>query len=211
MPYPGFIKVIIQYFILKHKSISKINELFMNSIKHDGVLGRLKFVGKHEDNQVYEIDTPNVSMKKTSAKPQKLKGIKTLSEAAQFAADTQKAIKVSKKAHILQQKTEDSSEGAGITLEVPDELKGRTKSSIERAVISPENDQPWIGGVGSGVVSVGVGVGVVVICEGISDTNTSKLQASLSESLRSELLLDLLLQFDQFQLADHHVSPLMSS
>nr|GEU35956.1 hypothetical protein [Tanacetum cinerariifolium] len=173
MPYPSFIKVIIQYFILKHKSISKRNELFMNSIKHDGVLGRLKFVGKLEDNQVYGMlildvivnediknskaykiylalstraEIPKNARKGTKepatpkkiTKPQKLKGIETLSEAAQFAADTQKAIKASKKAHILQQKTEDSSEGVGITLEVPDEPKGRTKSLIERAVISPE-------------------------------------------------------------------------
>ncbi|GJY78756.1 hypothetical protein Tco_0484557 [Tanacetum coccineum] len=42
-----------------------------------------------------------------------------------LAADTKKAIKASKEAHILQQQTEDLSKGAGITPEVLDELTGK--------------------------------------------------------------------------------------
>ncbi|GJU84481.1 hypothetical protein Tco_1292027 [Tanacetum coccineum] len=53
MPYPRFIKVIIQHFISKDKSISMRNRLFMHSIKNDSVLGRLKFVSKNEDSQVH--------------------------------------------------------------------------------------------------------------------------------------------------------------
>ncbi|GJY40104.1 hypothetical protein Tco_0427374 [Tanacetum coccineum] len=46
----------------------------------------------------------------------------------QLVADTKKAIKSSKEALILQQRIEDSSEGAGITPEVPDELTRKTSS-----------------------------------------------------------------------------------
>ncbi|GKC89573.1 hypothetical protein Tco_1150222 [Tanacetum coccineum] len=53
MPYPRFTKVIISHFLSKHQSISIRNNLFMNSIKNDSVLGKLKFVNKGEDNQVY--------------------------------------------------------------------------------------------------------------------------------------------------------------
>ncbi|GJU90036.1 hypothetical protein Tco_1302459 [Tanacetum coccineum] len=53
MPYPKFTKVIIQHFISKNKSISMRNRLFMHLIKNDNVFGRLTFVAKNEDNQVY--------------------------------------------------------------------------------------------------------------------------------------------------------------
>ncbi|GKD11379.1 hypothetical protein Tco_1191064 [Tanacetum coccineum] len=61
-------------------------------------------------------DTPNVSIKKILDQSQKLKGIEMLSDAAQLVVDTQKAIKANIR----------SSEGDGITSEVPDEPKGKT-------------------------------------------------------------------------------------
>ncbi|GKE13990.1 hypothetical protein Tco_1421567, partial [Tanacetum coccineum] len=60
MPYPRFTKVIIHHFLSKNKSVSKRRALFMNSIKDDVVLGRLKFVSKRKDNQVYGMSIPDV-------------------------------------------------------------------------------------------------------------------------------------------------------
>ncbi|GJS75622.1 hypothetical protein Tco_0725503 [Tanacetum coccineum] len=60
MPYLRFTKVIIHHFHSKYKSISKRHGLFMNLIKDDGVLGRLKFVSKGEYNQVYGMSIPDV-------------------------------------------------------------------------------------------------------------------------------------------------------
>nr|GEW40242.1 hypothetical protein [Tanacetum cinerariifolium] len=53
MPYPRFIKEIIQHFISKDKTISTRNNLLMHSIKNDSVLGLLKFISKYKENQVY--------------------------------------------------------------------------------------------------------------------------------------------------------------
>ncbi|GJV30698.1 hypothetical protein Tco_1387146 [Tanacetum coccineum] len=66
MPYPRFTKEIIQHFISKDKSIFMRNRLFMHSIKHDSVLGQLKFVAKNEHSQVYGKMIPDV-MKGTKA------------------------------------------------------------------------------------------------------------------------------------------------
>nr|GEV00540.1 retrovirus-related Pol polyprotein from transposon TNT 1-94 [Tanacetum cinerariifolium] len=151
MPYPSFTKFIIHYLLSKHKSISKRHGLFMSTIKHDAVLGRLKFVNKGEENQRYGMSIPDVmvnnDIKNSKAYqtylaistgiviPKKArKGIKTPAtpkknvtenprNAAQLAADTQKAIKASKKTVRLQQETKGSSEGAGVTPVVSDEEK----------------------------------------------------------------------------------------
>nr|GEW44236.1 hypothetical protein [Tanacetum cinerariifolium] len=56
MPYLKFIKIIINYFLSQHKSIPKRQGSYVNTIK-GGVLGRLKFVSKGEDYQVYRLDT----------------------------------------------------------------------------------------------------------------------------------------------------------
>ncbi|GJV01023.1 hypothetical protein Tco_1330293 [Tanacetum coccineum] len=68
-----FTKVIIHYFLSKHKSIPKRHCSRSNCIKNDGVLGRLKFIRKGEDNQVYGMTIPDVMMnddiKKSKAYP----------------------------------------------------------------------------------------------------------------------------------------------
>ncbi|GJY78757.1 hypothetical protein Tco_0484558 [Tanacetum coccineum] len=55
-----------------------------------------------------------------------------------LAADTKKAIKASKEAHILQQQTEDLSKGACITPEVLDELTGKFTTLSEGSGIVPK-------------------------------------------------------------------------
>ncbi|GKB81748.1 hypothetical protein Tco_0948643, partial [Tanacetum coccineum] len=66
-------------------------------------------------------DTSWVSKKKSLDHSQKLKGIQVLTEEEQLAADTIQAIKGSNMVSRSQLHTEGSSEGAGITPEVPDE------------------------------------------------------------------------------------------
>nr|GEV94734.1 hypothetical protein [Tanacetum cinerariifolium] len=53
-------KGIIQQFISKDKIMSTRNRLFMHTIKEDSFLGRLKFVAKNEDNQVYGKRIPDI-------------------------------------------------------------------------------------------------------------------------------------------------------
>ncbi|GJV08578.1 hypothetical protein Tco_1346234 [Tanacetum coccineum] len=83
-------------------------------------------------------DTLNVSKKKSLDQTQKLKGIQVMSVEEQLAADTKKAIKASKEAFRLQQQTADSSEGACITPDVPNELTGKFTTSSEGVGIVPE-------------------------------------------------------------------------
>ncbi|GJS61953.1 hypothetical protein Tco_0656737 [Tanacetum coccineum] len=129
MPYPRFIKAIIQHFISKDKSISMRNKLFMHSIKNDSVLGNLKFVAKGKDNQVYGMSIPDSL---------KLKGMEMLSDAAMLEADTRKAMKANLRYLRSQHHTGGSSEGAGITPEVPDESQAKSTDTNKGAGIIPE-------------------------------------------------------------------------
>ncbi|GKA44453.1 hypothetical protein Tco_0737177 [Tanacetum coccineum] len=69
---------------------------------------------------------------------QKLKGIELLFDIAQLEIDTKKAIKASKRKSRFQHQSGGSSEGVGITPEVPDEPTGKSIVSDEGAGISPE-------------------------------------------------------------------------
>ncbi|GJU52950.1 hypothetical protein Tco_1226664 [Tanacetum coccineum] len=62
MPYLRFTKVIIHYFLSKRKSIPKRHNSFINTIKDDDVLGKLKYVSKGEDTQLYGMSIPDVMM-----------------------------------------------------------------------------------------------------------------------------------------------------
>ncbi|GJR61707.1 hypothetical protein Tco_1503869 [Tanacetum coccineum] len=62
MPYPRFSKVIIHHFLSKHNSIPKRHSSIINTIKDDGVLGKLKFVSKDEDDQKYRISILDLMM-----------------------------------------------------------------------------------------------------------------------------------------------------
>ncbi|GJY37916.1 hypothetical protein Tco_0424280 [Tanacetum coccineum] len=58
MPYPRFTKVIIDYFLSKHKSLKKLKFQHFHTIKDDGVVSRLKFVRMGEDVQQYGLVIP---------------------------------------------------------------------------------------------------------------------------------------------------------
>ncbi|GJW23384.1 hypothetical protein Tco_0034006 [Tanacetum coccineum] len=53
MPYPKFTKVIINHFLINHNTLPKRQRSFINTIKYDSVLGKLKFVNKGEEHQKY--------------------------------------------------------------------------------------------------------------------------------------------------------------
>nr|GEY19598.1 hypothetical protein [Tanacetum cinerariifolium] len=55
MSYPRFTKIIINYFLSQYKFVSKRQGTYVNTIKDDGILGRLKFVSKGEDYQEYGL------------------------------------------------------------------------------------------------------------------------------------------------------------
>ncbi|GJV11367.1 hypothetical protein Tco_1352908 [Tanacetum coccineum] len=59
MPYPRFTKLIINHFLSKHDTLSKRHNSFINIIKYDLVLGKLKFVNKGEEHQKYGISIPD--------------------------------------------------------------------------------------------------------------------------------------------------------
>ncbi|GJY51519.1 hypothetical protein Tco_0442366 [Tanacetum coccineum] len=148
MPYPRFTKIIINYFLSKHNSISKTHGLKYNTSEDDGVLGMLK---KEEAEELSELrqrlfrrrkllrirrNWQRRKKKKAIDQSQKLKGIEMLSEAVHLEIDTQKAIKTSRRESIFQHQSGGSSEGVGITPEVPDEPIGKSTISDEGAGIS---------------------------------------------------------------------------
>nr|GEU92128.1 hypothetical protein [Tanacetum cinerariifolium] len=53
MFYLRFTKIIIHHFLTKDKSISWRNKMFMHTARDDSVLGIMRFVSRHADNQVY--------------------------------------------------------------------------------------------------------------------------------------------------------------
>ncbi|GKB24289.1 hypothetical protein Tco_0863690 [Tanacetum coccineum] len=62
MPYPRFTKINLHYFLSQHKSISKRQGSYVNIIKEDDVLVRLKFIGKGEETQVYGLAIPDTML-----------------------------------------------------------------------------------------------------------------------------------------------------
>ncbi|GJY23725.1 DNA-directed DNA polymerase [Tanacetum coccineum] len=62
MPYPRFTNVVINHFLSKHNTITKRHDLFVNTIKYDSVLGKLKFVNKGEEHQKYGMSIPDSMM-----------------------------------------------------------------------------------------------------------------------------------------------------
>ncbi|GJU62888.1 retrovirus-related pol polyprotein from transposon TNT 1-94 [Tanacetum coccineum] len=65
MPYPRFTKVIINYFLKKHKSLSNLNYQHYHTIKDDGIVSRLKFVRIGEEYQEYGLVIPDVMLNDT--------------------------------------------------------------------------------------------------------------------------------------------------
>ncbi|GJZ92559.1 hypothetical protein Tco_0664624 [Tanacetum coccineum] len=59
MPYPRFTKVIINYFMSQHESISRRQGSPYHTVDDDGVLNRLKFINKGDIYQVYGKPIPD--------------------------------------------------------------------------------------------------------------------------------------------------------
>ncbi|GKB05823.1 hypothetical protein Tco_0834018 [Tanacetum coccineum] len=127
MPYPKFTKIIIHYFLSQHNSISKRQGLLYNTFKDDGVLGRLKFISKGEEHQMFiALSTGLIPPKKGRGKeaqgtkatviPNKetvsstKKKPKKKESSAQLEIDTQTAIKASRRKSIFQHQSGGSSE-----------------------------------------------------------------------------------------------------
>ncbi|GKA22846.1 hypothetical protein Tco_0708808, partial [Tanacetum coccineum] len=62
MPFPRFTKIIIDHFLKKHKSLSKLKYQHYHTIKDDGIVSRLKFVRIREDYQEYGLLIPDVML-----------------------------------------------------------------------------------------------------------------------------------------------------
>ncbi|GKE52013.1 hypothetical protein Tco_1487169, partial [Tanacetum coccineum] len=62
MPFPRFTKVIINYFLSQHKSLSKLKFQHYHTIKDDGIVSRLKFVRIGEDYQEYGLPIPDMML-----------------------------------------------------------------------------------------------------------------------------------------------------
>ncbi|GJZ43096.1 hypothetical protein Tco_0590351, partial [Tanacetum coccineum] len=64
MTYPRLTKVIIDYFLSKHKSLKKLKFQHFHTIKDDAVVSRLKFVKMGEDVQQYGLAIPATMLNK---------------------------------------------------------------------------------------------------------------------------------------------------
>ncbi|GJW79570.1 hypothetical protein Tco_0143545 [Tanacetum coccineum] len=102
-----------------------VTEKATSGEESDGELAH-RVTGRRRPRGVTISDTLIASKKTPPAKPQKLNGIQVMTAEEQFAADTKKAMKASKQASREAtrtiQKSRGSSEGAGFTPVVPNEL-----------------------------------------------------------------------------------------
>nr|GEY94444.1 hypothetical protein [Tanacetum cinerariifolium] len=62
MPFPRFTKVIINYFLKQHNSLSNLKYQHNHTIKDDGIISRLKFVKIGEDYQEYRLLIPETML-----------------------------------------------------------------------------------------------------------------------------------------------------
>nr|GEV63095.1 retrotransposon protein, putative, Ty1-copia subclass [Tanacetum cinerariifolium] len=62
MPYPRFIKIIINHFLKKYKSLTNLNYQHYHTIKDDGIVSRLKFVIIGEDYQEHGLPIPETML-----------------------------------------------------------------------------------------------------------------------------------------------------
>nr|GEX00143.1 hypothetical protein [Tanacetum cinerariifolium] len=151
MPYPRFTKLIINHFLSQHISLTKLKHIYINIIKDDGVLNRLRFVIMGEDFQEYGRAIPDTMGKESKGKkapvtPKKKSLIfvdDNIIPELDVALELGKSIIIAKPTGVEEfdesdgkptnrptrrRRQSDSSKGAGITAEVPDELIGKTSS-----------------------------------------------------------------------------------
>nr|GEV26852.1 putative reverse transcriptase domain-containing protein [Tanacetum cinerariifolium] len=98
------------------------NSISGNEVEIVEEASRVHKTHKRLDEKAYTLW---VSKQKLLDQSQKLKGNQMMTKEEQLAADTMQAIKATRKVTRIQPHTRDSSEGAGIIAEVPDELTGR--------------------------------------------------------------------------------------
>ncbi|GJZ79340.1 hypothetical protein Tco_0644177 [Tanacetum coccineum] len=60
MPYLRFTKIIINHFLSKHQSLTKLQYLYTHTIKDDGIVSKLKFVRIGEDYQEFGLPIPEM-------------------------------------------------------------------------------------------------------------------------------------------------------
>ncbi|GJW19005.1 hypothetical protein Tco_0026441 [Tanacetum coccineum] len=170
MPYPRFTKIIIHYFLSQHKSISKRQGSLYNTSEDDGVLGRLKFISKGKEHQLYGKPIPYILVTddirnseayntfialSTGLIPPK-KGRGKGAQGTKATVIPKKAIVASKKKRLKKKESsgDESDEsdaepanrptcirkprGASITPEVPDEPTGKSAVLYKGAGISLE-------------------------------------------------------------------------
>ncbi|GJR84119.1 hypothetical protein Tco_0154904 [Tanacetum coccineum] len=90
--------------------------------------------GRRRPSGIAFRDTSYVSKKNSLDQPQKLKGIQTLTAEEQLAADTMQALKDIRKIIRSRSHIGGSSEGAGVSPKVTDEVKGSFEAKVDYAI-----------------------------------------------------------------------------
>nr|GEV85851.1 hypothetical protein [Tanacetum cinerariifolium] len=125
MFYLRFMKIIIQYFLDKDKSISMRNKTFMHIARGDSLLGTMRFVSKHADTQVYGAFLPKAMTNQAMLDSVAYKTYYTIASGA-------KSLKSKKKVpDEKHRKTPDTDEGTGTKPGVLDVPKYDYKSEKE--------------------------------------------------------------------------------
>ncbi|GJX74308.1 hypothetical protein Tco_0312903 [Tanacetum coccineum] len=140
MPYPRFTKIIIHYFLSKHYSISKRQGLLYNTSEDDGVFGRLKFISKGEEHQVYGKPIPDILQSSITADDNILQDPDEALKLGKSVSKTEANLLKNRDefTRLMNHQSGGSSKGASIILEVLDEPIGKFAVSDEGAGISPE-------------------------------------------------------------------------
>ncbi|GJV64802.1 hypothetical protein Tco_1475630 [Tanacetum coccineum] len=142
MPFLRFIKVIINHFLLQHKSLSNLNYQHYHTIKDDGIETvdvseesepepAKKKTGSRSSRGVVTQDTPSAPKTKPVASKPKLKGVQSLTLEEQEAADTMQALKERKKTSRRQPGTGGSIKGTSRIPGVLDESTMVSATSSE--------------------------------------------------------------------------------
>nr|GEV35331.1 retrovirus-related Pol polyprotein from transposon TNT 1-94 [Tanacetum cinerariifolium] len=142
MSYPRFMKVIINHFISKDKTISMWNRINLHIICDDTLLSTLKFVSKTQDYQLYGTLIPNEMVN------QDIKDSKAYNTYLDFTtrkATPKKARKFKKVASPSRKLSPDLqrslSDGVGSQPKVPDEQEDMTTDSGDDESNDDDNDE----------------------------------------------------------------------
>ncbi|GKB67261.1 hypothetical protein Tco_0928673 [Tanacetum coccineum] len=145
MPYPRFTKLIVKYIMSKNDQISKRPLSFQHIIKLDTTLGNLKFANKGTKDPIFGMSIPAIMLNdeiKASAEYSEYLA-KSKGSAPIKATGRGKGLLTKQGVEIAVERVSTpkrgwskTSEGSGITLEIPDELV--FKSLNEGAGVTPK-------------------------------------------------------------------------